>query len=138
LRDSLDAVFVRRCHNCLTCHDDHSLEKPSPFPDKRPSAVRAGTYLLVLRITPGEYLCCHACEHILLEDLESGPITAVPRIILSLDVCEPIRYSDRVAWYHEVEFGLEVANPVTQEVIEYTLLIAEKDGQGASVVPFQS
>jgi len=61
-------------------------------------------------------------------DSESGPITAIPRIILLLDVCELVRYTDRVALYHEVEFGLEVANPFTQEVIEYILLIAEKDG----------
>jgi hypothetical protein len=128
LRDSLNDVSVRQCHDCQMRHDDHSVDKPPPFPGNRRLAVRARIYLAVLLITPGGDIYAATLTNIssLGFRIRADYGVTLGRF-LSLDVPELARYS-WVAWSEGGEFGLAVANLIPQEVIKHILLIAEKDG----------
>lgn len=43
---------------------------------------------------------------------------------LSLDIPQLTRYSGWVAWSYSDEFGLDVANPIPQKVIDHILALA--------------
>lgn len=109
-------------------HDDHPADKPLSFPGNRRSAVRSRIHLAVSLITPAG-------------DIYSATLTNISSLgfrirsdygvtlgrFLSVDVPELARYSGWVAWSHSGEFGLDVANPVPQKVIDHIVANAAKD-----------
>ena len=129
LRDPINDVFVRQCHDCPMSNDDHLVAKPPPFAGDRRLAARARICLAVLLITPGGEIYAATLTNIssLGFRIRADYGVTLGRF-LSLDVPELARYSGWVAWSQEGEFGLAVANPIPQEVIKHILLISEKDG----------
>jgi hypothetical protein len=128
LRDPINDVFVRQCHDCQMGNDDDLVDKPPPFAGDRRLAARARICLAVLLITPGGEIYAATLTNIssLGFRIRADYGVTLGRF-LSLDVPELARYSGWVAWSQEGEFGLAVANPIPQKVIKHILLIAEKD-----------
>jgi hypothetical protein len=106
---------------------DHPMPEPARSPAERRLAVRSRTHLPVFLITPGggTYSAFVTNASSLGFRIRSEYGVAIGRF-LSLDVPGLARYSGWVAWSHESQFGLAVANPVPQKVIDHILAIAEE------------
>jgi hypothetical protein len=107
---------------------DHSASKPTSFPGDRRLAARSRIHLSVSLITPaGEVHAATVTNVSALGFRIRAEYGVTLGRFLSLDVPGLARYSGWVAWSHAGEFGLDVANPIPQKVVDYITACSRVD-----------
>jgi hypothetical protein len=104
---------------------DHPIPEPPRLRAERRLAVRSRIHLPVFLLTPsGDTYSAFLTNVSSLGFRIRSEYGATIGRFLSLDVPELARYSGWVAWSQAGQFGLDVANPVPQKVIDHILMIA--------------